>query len=94
MKPRKLLGIDGIIERCPGCWDALKAGAWLKDGEHGKPRVLMILSYCKKCKKHLRTTYLFYEQQSYNMSTRGVEENEAWSLEADPLQTAPEPVTA
>ena len=90
MKPRKLLGLEGIIERCPGCWTALKAGAWLKDGEQGKPRILMILAYCKKCNKHLRTTYMFYEQYSFSMSDRGQTVAEATCHEADPLQVSPE----
>ena len=90
MQPRKLLGLDGVVERCPQCWTLLKAGTWLKDGERGKPRILMILAYCKKCKKHLRSTYLFYEQYSFSMSDRGQPEGETTCQEADPLQSAPE----
>ncbi len=71
MKPRRLLGLDGMIERCQDCNQPIKAGAWLKDAEPGKPRILMVLSYCKRCKKHLRSTYLLQEQYSFSMSTRG-----------------------
>lgn len=92
MKPRKLLGLDGIIERCPKCGTALKTGAWVKDAEGGKPRVLMTLTYCKQCKKHLRTLYLWYEQYSFSMDTLGRATDEATCLEADTLQTPPERV--
>lgn len=90
MEPKKLHGLDGIVERCPGCWTALKAGAWLKDNENGKPRILMTLTYCNKCKKHLRTTYLFYEQYSFSMDPSGRAKDESTCYEADPLQVPPE----
>lgn len=92
MSPRKLLGLDGVLERCPACGKVLKAGAWLKDGEAGKPRVLMILSYCRQCKKHIRSTYLFYEQYAFSMSNKGQPEAEATVYQADPLQVSPERV--
>ena len=92
MKPRRLLGVDGLVDRCPECGDAVKAGAWLKDGENGKPRILMVLSYCKKCEKHLRTTYMFYEQYSFSLSKMREARNEATVYDADPLQVSPERV--
>lgn len=85
MKPRKLLGIDGIVERCPDCGAVLKAGTWVKDGGIGQSRILLVLCYCKQCKKHIRTTYMFYERTSFSMSNRGQPENEATCYEAEPL---------
>lgn len=85
MKPRRLIGLDGLIERCPDCGTAVKAGGWIKDGGDREARVLMVLSYCRQCKKHIRTTYMFYERYSFSMSNRGQPENESKCYEAEPL---------
>lgn len=71
MVARKLYGLDGIVDLCQDCNQPIKAGAWLKDAEPGKPRILLVLSYCKRCKKHLRSTYLLQEQYSFAMGRGG-----------------------
>lgn len=82
MKPRKLYGVNGILERCPVCHRAIKAGGWVKDGDNGDPRVLMVLLYCENCKRHIRTVYSFYEQYHYRLPERGKIEDEQTEFEA------------